>query len=84
VFAGRQFCARQGRLGQFLPRYLTESATALSYKAAAPTVRRRGSYGPMATFRAAEDDGPTDLQYYEAPERIARRKMQRLISALTL
>jgi hypothetical protein len=39
------------QLGQFLPRYLTESAAALPNKAAAPTVRHRGSHGPIPAAR---------------------------------
>jgi hypothetical protein len=31
-------------IGQFLPRHLTERAAPLPHKAAAPAVRRRGSY----------------------------------------
>ena len=34
-------------MGQFPPRHLTERAAALPYKAAAPTVRHRGSCGPI-------------------------------------
>src|SRR5580700_10135961 len=33
-------------MGQFLPRHLTERAATLPHKAAASTVRHRGSYGP--------------------------------------
>src|ERR1700733_2767580 len=40
--------SRNVALGQFLPRHLTERAAALPHKAAAPTVRHRGSYGPKA------------------------------------
>jgi hypothetical protein len=41
--------------GQFLPRYLTERAAALPHKAAAPAARHRGSYGPVALLRTAEN-----------------------------
>jgi hypothetical protein len=34
---------------KILPRHLTDRATALPHKAAAPTVRHRGSYGSIAT-----------------------------------
>src|SRR5579864_8124036 len=34
--------------GQFLPRHLMERAAALAHKAAAPAVRRRGSYGAIS------------------------------------
>ena len=34
-------------LGQFLPRHFTERAAALPHKAAAPTLRHGGSYGPI-------------------------------------
>src|ERR1700688_1426533 len=34
-------------MGQFLPRHLTDRAAALPHKTAAPTVRHRGSYGPI-------------------------------------
>ena len=37
-----------GPTRQFLPRHLTERAAASPHKAAAPTVRHRGSYGPLA------------------------------------
>ena len=33
------------QMDEFLPRHLTERAAALSYKAAAPTLRHRGRYG---------------------------------------
>jgi hypothetical protein len=42
-------------MGQYLPHHLTERAAALPHKAAALTVRHRGSYGPLATFRIAEN-----------------------------
>jgi hypothetical protein len=45
---------RMSQLGQFLPRHLTERTAALPHKAAAPTVRHRGSCGPIATLRTAE------------------------------
>jgi hypothetical protein len=38
---------RKVDMGQFLPRHLTERAATLPHKAAAPTVRNRGSYGPI-------------------------------------
>jgi hypothetical protein len=42
---------RSDAMGQFLPRYLKECAAALPRKAAAPAVRHRGRYGPIATVR---------------------------------
>jgi hypothetical protein len=41
----------ESEMGQFLPRHLTERAAALPHKAAAPTVRHRGSYGPLSAAR---------------------------------
>jgi hypothetical protein len=38
-------------MGQFLPRHLTERAATLPHKAAASTVRHRGSYGPLSAAR---------------------------------
>jgi len=35
-------------VGEFLPRHLTDRAAALPHKAATPTVRHRGSYGPVS------------------------------------
>jgi hypothetical protein len=40
-------------VGHFLPRHLTARAAALPYKAAAPTVGHRGSYGPGAAIPSA-------------------------------
>jgi hypothetical protein len=44
--------------GQFLPRYLTECAAALPHKAAAPAVRRRGSYGPISDISHCRRTAP--------------------------
>jgi hypothetical protein len=48
ILVASQFFAFLHSLGQFLPRHLAERAAALPHKAAAPTVRYRGSYGPEA------------------------------------
>jgi hypothetical protein len=42
-------------MGQFLPRRLTERAAALPREAAAPTVRRRGSYDKRTCHRHPVD-----------------------------
>ena len=50
ILVAFQFFAFLHRLGQFLPRHLTERAAALPHNAAAPALRGRGSYGPEATI----------------------------------
>jgi hypothetical protein len=44
------------RIGQFLPRHPTKRAAALPHKAAAPTARHRGSYGPIVLKKYALAD----------------------------
>ncbi len=45
------FDAAMSQLGQFLLRYLTESAAALPHKAAASAIPHGGSYGPISAAR---------------------------------
>jgi hypothetical protein len=51
-------------IGQFLPRHLTDCAAALPHKAATPTIRHRGSYGPIASLRTAEKQGALSTRDY--------------------